>query len=64
MTSQRVERTWIRTDGYRRFRGERICEVTNRHKTTSRTTKIYNNDDDDDDDDDDDGDDDDDSDTL
>ena len=22
MTSQRVERTWIRTGGYRRFRGE------------------------------------------
>ena len=27
MTSQRVERTWIRTGGYGRFRGEWVKEV-------------------------------------
>ena len=53
MTSQRVERTWIRTGGYGRFRGEwvkhqmfyKYCVLRYVHKLSNPLIikKVYNN---------------------
>ena len=40
MTSQRVERTWIRTGGYGRFRGEWVKDVFER-RTSTRSEAFF-----------------------